>query len=164
MYQERVALLEDHLKIIDQHIKALLEDALLKDTLKVLTSIPGIGTLAATVLMAETSLFQGLSSGRAISAYAGLCPALNHSGKNTPNGHISKVGNARVRVAMYLASVATLRADSPFRDYYNRLRTQGKPAKVALCAVARKMLCTVLALFQSGKLYDLHFKRSRQIT
>ncbi|GEM45542.1 transposase [Deinococcus cellulosilyticus] len=153
LFKERLALLKTHKKIVEKQFNALLDDELLKEKVELLIFIPGIGKRTTAFFMAETSLFMGMTSGRSIAAYAGLSPALKHSGNNTPRARLSKIGNPRLRLATFMAALGASRTASPMGDYYRRLRAQGKPGKVALCALARKLLCVALAIFQSGQAY-----------
>lgn len=152
--QERLELLDKQRKTLEARVVQLLKTDLLKDTVERLVSVPGIGMLTAALLIAETTLFQGLHSGRAIGAYAGLSPALRQSGKSSPRAHLSRMGNSRLRVAAFMAAQGATHSHSPLGVYFRRLVAGGKPYKVALCALARKLLCIALAVFRSGMKYD----------
>lgn len=152
--RERLELLCRQRKVLEASVDQLLKTDLLKASVEVLVSVPGIGKLTAALLLAETTLFQGLHSGRAIGAYAGLSPALRQSGKSSPRAHLSRMGNARLRVAAFMAAQGATHSHSPLAAYFQRLRAQGKPYKLALCALARKLLTIALAVFRSGKTYD----------
>lgn len=69
-------------------------------------------------------------------------------------GRISKIGNPRLRRVVYLAAVAATRTQSKEKAFYQRLRDQGKPGKVAVTALARKLECVGFAVVQSGRPYD----------
>lgn len=162
LHHERLLLFVKQRRVLEALLDDLLQDELLRETVELLVSVPGIGKLTAALFIAETTLFQGLGSGRAIGAYAGLSPALKHSGNSTPKAHISKVGNFRLRSAAYMAANGASRSHSPVGEYFRRLRAQGKPGKVALCAVARKILSIALAVFHSGKKYDPEIHRQKR--
>ena len=59
---------------------------------------------------------------------------------------------------LYLAAVAAVKTDSPLRDFYQRLLAKGKPKKVALIAVARKLLTLAFTLVKTQQPYDPEFQ------
>ena len=100
---------------------------------------PGIGLLTAATLLALLPEL-GSANRHQIAALAGLAPYNRDSGqKSGPRftGH----GRPRLRRALYLATLSAIRAPGDIADFYHRLRFAGKPAKVALIASARKLLC-----------------------
>jgi transposase len=99
----------------------------------------GIGPTTAAVLLALLPEL-GQASRRQIGALAGLAPYNDDSGPRSGHRHV-RGGRSRVRRALYLASLSVIRSPSPLADFYKRLRQAGKPAKVALIATARKLLC-----------------------
>jgi transposase len=99
----------------------------------------GIGPTTAAVLLALLPEL-GHASRRQIGALAGLAPYNNDSGPRRGQRHV-RGGRSRVRRALYLASLSVIRSQSPLAAFYHRLRHAGKPAKVALIATARKLLC-----------------------
>ncbi|HEX2614696.1 MAG TPA: IS110 family transposase [Nitrososphaera sp.] len=124
-------------------------------SLELLTSIPGIGTLTAAVLLTETGAFGSFLEARQLTAYSGIAPAPHTSGSSVRGrSRISKIGNGRLRRALYMAALSAARVPSPLRAFYQRLRESGKPAKVALVALARKLLELAFAIVKSSQPYD----------
>lgn len=117
-----------------------------------LRSIPGIGPVAATTLVALMPELGALSS-KAIAAMAGLAPFNVDSGQFRGSRRI-KGGRKRVRDALYMAALAAARSNPRFKDFYQRLRKAGKPAKLALIAVARKLLVTANAILRDNTAYQ----------
>jgi transposase len=102
---------------------------------------PGIGLLTAATLLALLPEL-GAANRNQIAALAGLAPYNRDSGqKSGPRftGH----GRPKLRRALYLATLSAIRSSGPIADFYRRLRSSGKPAKVALIASARKLLCSL---------------------
>lgn len=122
-------------------------------------SVPGYGFVAAATVLAETDAFRTLDDGRQISAYAGLAPAPNQSGLSNRRGCISKVGNARLRRIAYMAALGARNSHSSLRTFYEQLRERGKPPRLALIALARKLLRVGLAVVKSGKSYQSDYCR-----
>jgi len=159
--KQRIRLLERHLVVIEAAIKeAFAGDAALQTQLKLLLSIPGFGFVTAVTVLAETNGFETLTDGHQVAAYAGLAPAPNQSGHSNRQGRISKVGNARLRRIAYLAALGASRSHSSFKTFYQGLRERGKPPKVALVALARKLLRVGLAVVKSGHPYQATYSRT----
>lgn len=152
--KQRLRLLERQVQAIEAAIRhAFAQEASLQTQLELLMSVPGFGFIAAATVLAETSGFATLEEGHQISAYSGLAPAPHQSGLKRGKGNISKVGNARLRRIAYLAALGASRSHSPLRTFYQGLRARGKPPRVALVALARKLLRVGLAVVKSGQPY-----------
>jgi transposase len=148
--------LEKQIKKLEEVInKKLDNNSSLKDKKELLKTIPGIGDISATVLLTETNGFSTFTDPKQLAAYAGISPCQHESGSSvSKKPKISKVGNSKIRSTLYLSSLSSIRSDSPFKRFYERLREKGKPAKVALIAVARKLLHVIFAIIKSGKAFD----------
>jgi transposase len=107
-----------------------------------LRSQSGIGLITAATLLALLPEL-GSTNRNQIAALAGLAPYNRDSGLQSGprfTGH----GRPRLRRALYLASLSAVRSEgSPLAAFYQRLRLDGKPAKVALIASARKLICAL---------------------
>lgn len=120
-----------------------------------LQSIPGVGLVTAAWLVVATANFTACVSVEAATAYLGLAPHPWQSGSSVRGKpHIGHSGNARVRQALYMAAVSAVRCNPILRTFYARLKAAGKPAKVALCAVARKLLHLAWALVTKQQTFD----------
>lgn len=111
-----------------------------------LRSVPGIGPTVARTLLAELPELGQLDR-RTIAALVGVAPFNRDSGQWRGRRMIWG-GRASVRGALYMAALAASRHNPVMRAFYQRLRTAGKPAKVALVAVMRKLLTTVNAMIK----------------
>lgn len=129
--------------------------ARLADDLARLQRIVGVGLLTATIVLVETRpLRQGASPAQVV-AYAGLDPAPRDSGTAVRGaGHISKTGKARLRQAVFMAAISAARFNPPLKAFYDRLVARGKRKKVALVAVARKLLVLMVTLLQQQRTFD----------
>jgi transposase len=120
-----------------------------------LQTITGVGLLTAAVVVAETRPLRGAASAREIVSYAGLDPAPHESGTSVRGAnHISKTGNARLRQALYMAALTAARHNPVLRPFYQRLRARGKRPRVALVAVARKLLALMATLLIHERDFD----------
>jgi transposase len=108
--------------------------------------VPGIGPTVALTLLAELPEL-GTLTRRQIASLAGLAPRNRDSGRYRGRRCIGG-GRAAVRSALYMASLSAARYNPPLRAFYRRLRAAGKLAKVALVAVARKLLTMLNAMLR----------------
>jgi transposase len=112
-----------------------------------LRSIPGIGPVTATTLLALMPEL-GQRNSKTIAALGGLAPINRDSGQYRGQRHIAG-GRAQVRRALYMAAVTASRSNSRFAATFKTLTGNGKASKLALIAVARKLLVTANAILQS---------------
>ncbi len=115
-------------------------------------SAPGIGEVAATTLLALMPEL-GSRSAKTIAALAGLAPLNRDSGNNRGRRTIAG-GRRRVRAALYMAALSAARSRH-FAGFYNRLLAAGKAKKVALIAVARKLLVSLNAMMRDNTPFRL---------
>lgn len=104
----------------------------------ILLAVPGVGPVTTAVLIAEMPELGTLDAKQAASL-AGLAPYSRDSGRTNGKRRIGG-GRAGVRCALYMAAVSAIRHNPDIRIFYQRLRAQGKPAKLALVAAARKLV------------------------
>jgi transposase len=111
-----------------------------------MTSVPGVGTTTARTLIADLPEL-GTLDRKQIAALVGVAPLNRDSGtlrgKRTIWG-----GRAGVRAALYMAALTASRRNPAIAAFYNRLRTAGKPAKLALTACMRKLLVILNAIIR----------------
>jgi transposase len=117
-----------------------------------LRSVPGIGSRTSSTLLAMLPEL-GTLTGKQIAALVGVAPFNRDSG--TLRGRRTVWGGrVRVRTALYMAALVASRYNPVLKDFYERLRAAGKPAKVALVACMRKLLIIVNAMVRSGRPWD----------
>lgn len=137
--QSLVRRLERDVAQIENLLQALREQtAPLDERARRLEAITGVGTTTALGVLAELPELGTLNRGQA-AALAGLAPHPRESGEWQGRRTIGG-GRAAVRRALYMAALSAARAQGPLREFYERLRAAGKPAKVALTAVMRKLI------------------------
>ena len=111
-------------------------------------SLRGVGDLTAAILAAFLPEL-GQYSGKTLTALAGLAPWSRDSGQQRGYRAI-RGGRGVVRRALYLAALSAIRHDNSLRRFYQGLRQRGKPGKVALVAVMRKMLLHLNSIARRG--------------
>jgi transposase len=87
-------------------------------------------------------------------AYAGLAPFQRESGTSVHGRSSSGGGTARLRTALYMATLSAAQHNPQLRRFYKRLRERGKPMKVARCAAARKLLQLAYAVLTHQRPFD----------
>lgn len=117
--------------------------------LAIVRSIPGIGPIAAAMLVVGLAEL-GACSNRAAALLTGLAPLACDSGERTGERHI-RGGRAPVRHALYMAAVAACRCNPDLAAFYARLRSVGKKPKVALTAVMRKLVVLANTLIREDR-------------
>jgi transposase len=138
---------------LDREIARKLEEAeALKQTAAVLLSVCGVGPVVGATLLAYLPELGRLGE-KEIASLAGLAPMADDSGKRRGKRHIAD-GRAKVRHALYMAVVAALKNNAHLRGVYQRLIRAGKPVKVAMVAVMRKLLVMLNAMVRDGATWE----------
>jgi transposase len=131
--------LEQELERADQDLdRSIQQSPIWKENQELLLSMPSIGPVTSRTLIAEL-LELGTLDRKQISALAGLAPFTRDSGTLKGRRTIWG-GRAPVRSALYMAALVATRRNCVIRDFYKRLRANGKLFKVALVACMRKLL------------------------
>jgi transposase len=134
-------------------------------TIALLQTIPGIGQLTACVVVVYTLNFSLCKSAEQASHYAGLAPMEKSSGTSVRGrARIGPAGHSRLRTALYLATLSGAQHNAVLKEFYERLRATGKPAKVARCATARKLLHLAYAVATSGQAFDPEYATRKKKT
>jgi transposase len=151
-------------RMITQAEKELLEiqsriDKIIVDhhqqMLKNLTSIPGLGKKSASVLILITGGFTRFSDYKKLSAYVGLSPRIFESGSSIKGqSRICKLGMGRIRALLYVCAWSAKRCNLACRELYERLVAKGKSKKLALIAVANKLIKLAFAIAIKNIPYD----------
>ena len=148
-----IAYLKRQIADLEQRMDKLIHDSeafQAKDD--ILQSITGIGPQVARTLLAHLPEL-GTQSRQKIASLVGLAPYNNDSGLHRGDRHI-RGGRGKVRIGLYQAAVAAIRHSLTMKAFYAHLRARGKASRVALIAVARKLLVLANALLRDMKPYD----------
>jgi transposase len=154
---------ETHLSYLNQEIKRTEElirehinnHPTLKQQSELLDSIPGIAATTAARLLAEMTDITQYKSARQVAAYAGLVPRERQSGSSLRGrARLSKIGNARLRKALYFPAITALRSSSFFKAWAKGLQERGKCKMTVICAVMRKLVHVAYGVLKNGKPFD----------
>lgn len=128
------------------------------DVFRQLQTIPGIGPFVAACLIGEIQDMVRFKKSKQLIAYVGLDPRIRQSGHSlNSTGRLTKRGSPHARRAIFLAANVARQRDPYCKAYYEKKRNEGKSYTVATCALARKMLLIVRAVWLSGGKYDISF-------
>src|SRR6266704_2883833 len=145
--KEHIAWLTERIARLDTDLTHRLRNSSLwRDKEDLLKAIPGVGTITRVTLIALLPELGKLNR-REIAALVGLAPFNRDSGQHRGE-RVIWGGRAQVRRVLYMASVAAIRSNPVIRAFYQRLRAQGKPGKVALVACMRKLLTIMNAMLK----------------
>jgi transposase len=148
-----IAFLERQIEDLEGRMDRIIDDS---ETFKakddILQSIVGIGPQVSRILLVHLPEL-GQGSRQSIAALVGLAPFADDSGTVNRIRHI-RGGRGKVRIALYQAAVAAIRYCEVMKSFYASLKARGKASKVALIAVARKILVLANALLRSMTPYE----------
>ena len=154
-------MLRKHIKTLYKQITQLekqIEDLIAEDDETVIEhvrSVPGVGKKTAIALLTATKGMHGFSNYRQLSSYLGLCPRVYDSGKSVHGkAHICKMGMGWIRKLLYMCAVSAARYNRACASLYERLRQKGKAVKIALIAVANKLLKQIFAIVKNNCAYN----------
>jgi len=154
-------LLQARLKLVRQQMRTVLEAArklvaeqpLLRRRFQILCSAPGVGEITALSLLADLPEL-GRRDSRRIAGLVGLAPRDRQSGKTRRRSSIQG-GRSALRRVLYMAALSTARAKGKWAGLSQRLTERGKPPKVVLVAVMRRLLVVLNAMLKNDQLYRL---------
>jgi len=147
---QRLEQIKRHIAAIEAEIlKQVRTDPELAQRFAILTSIPGLSALTAFALLIEMPELGALEPGQAASL-AGLAPMTRQSGRWSGRAFI-RGGRAEVRQAVYMPALVAARFNPDMNAKYRQLTCAGKPAKVALTAVMRKLIVLANALLKANR-------------
>jgi transposase len=146
---EQLALLEQHLELLDGEIEAVMERLP-----QHITSIPGVGPVTGATILAEIGDIHRFASPEKLVAYAGIDPVVYQSGEfRAVNTRMSKRGSPYLRHALWQAAFGAARHDPQLRDYYQRKRAEGKAHRTVLGAICRKLLHRIYIILKTDRPY-----------
>jgi len=146
---DRIA--KDIATLADEILRRIEADEGLVRRHTILTSIIGFGPVVAATLIACLAEL-GTCSRRQIAMLAGLAPIADESGERQ-GVRVIWGGRSGVRRILYLAAVSAARHDPGMKAFYSRLTANGKPAKVAIIAIARKLVVLANTLISENRIF-----------
>lgn len=147
---QRLKLVQNQIAAINSECqKLVVKDRELSRCMRILTSIPGLGEVTAFVMLAEMPEL-GTMGKREVAALAGLAPITRQSGTWQGKSYI-RGGRTRVRKALYMPALVAIRFNQQLGAKYRTLILAGKPAKVAITAIMRKLIILANSLIRDNR-------------
>lgn len=141
------------LDALDRQARAVIaEDPAMARRLAILTSIPGLGEITAVALIADMPEL-GQMDAKQAAALAGLAPLARQSG-NWHGKSFIRGGRAQLRQALYMPALVAARFNPDLKQSFATLLAAGKPAKVAITAVMRRLVVLANALLRDDRLWS----------
>lgn len=147
--ERNIAWFETQLQEIDSDLDQNLKSSVLWEKAQLLETIPGLARVSSVALLAELPEL-GTLSNKEISALVGVAPFSQSSGKWRGQERIQQ-GREFIRRKLYMTAFNTIRCNARLKSFYEHLRLNGKPFKVALVAVMRKLLCLCNSMLRYQK-------------
>jgi transposase len=140
-----------------------LEDRLFLTPGRVLTSIPGVGPVTAATLTSEIGDISQFRSADALVCYCGLIPSSHSSGTFiSKHNRMAKRGQSSLAHVSYQIALTSLRSNPTSREYYEEKLRQGKPRKIAIVAVAKKLARIAYRMLRNNQPYTDFKERNRK--
>ena len=144
-----ISSIKSHIKWLEKQIKELeekvnlyvSENEKIKKEVSLYESIPGVGRIVALRILVDLPELK-LATEKELAALVGVAPMNRDSGKMRGKRRII-AGRSKVRSVLYMAALSAIRWNSSLKAMHERLKRKGKPSKVALVAVMRKLLTVI---------------------
>ncbi len=147
-----MASIQDKINAIDADLKNRV--SVKQKDIKIAMSIPGIGFTSAATILAELGNYRNFRSSEQLAPYFGIVPFVNQSADKLHNGCITKHGSPHLRwILVQVAHAASKKIGSKLRKFYLRVKSR-RGAKVAIVALARKILCILYHLLMNQEMYE----------
>ena len=139
MIEATVLHLKTQLKEADALLEKLLDERATEDpTVDILRSVPGVGPVTTSTLLAELPELGKLNRAK-IAKLVGLAPLIDQTGKSDKQRRV-RGGRSQVRNVLYMSALVATSRNPVIKEFYVQLVSRGKPKKLALIAAARKLL------------------------
>ena len=144
--------LQQQLKQVNNQIKDLVKsDKELNERINTVATINGVGVMTVIKVVAETDGFALIKNKNQIASYAGYDVIQDQSGNHKGKTRISKKGNAQIRSALYMPALSAIKYNKKSKQLYIRLCKTKANKKIALIAVARKLLLLIYCLWKKNE-------------
>lgn len=140
-------------KMLEDQLTQLVQ-AKHNESYELLLSIPGIGPIGASVIIAFFGTFEAFDSSKQVISYMGTSPVVKKSGKYKGKTMISRKGNAYLRKKLYMCAVSARRYNPYCIPLYHRLTVKGMAKKPATVAVLNKLVRQTFGVLKSNKPFD----------
>jgi transposase len=153
--KKQLGFIEKQYLEVEREIKDYInQDPALKQRIQNITNVKGIGLITVITIIAETNGFASIENAKQLTSYSGLDIVMNQSGKHYGKTRISKKGNRHIRSILYMPAMCSMKTNLRFKQFYNQIMTKKECGKIAVVAVARKLLTLIYTLWKNNTVYD----------
>ena len=149
------------LKAIREIRRYCQNDPELSQCMKYLMTLPGIGWITASQLLARIGDWRELNNIRQLGGFLGLVPTEHSTGERTDRGSITRTGDERLRSKLIQASWSAIRQDGELREFFRtvyRKHPREIASRVAIVAVARKLSVRIAVVLMKQRPYEVRQK------
>jgi transposase len=155
--KDMIVLIRRRIEKLEAELDQIIEENYEQENI-ILRSIPGIGKRTSVMLLALTGCFSKFESYRQFSSYIGLCPRIYESGTSVKGkARICKIGQSRIRQLLYMCAMTAKESNKACKDLFERLVEKGKSKKLALIAVANKLIRQAFGCIKNMSIYNAEF-------
>ncbi len=152
------SLTKDMERVTEEIACTISSNEVLKTLHNTITSVDGIGTVTATLLIIVTEGFQKICDPKKLACYAGIVPFAHNSGTSIRRRErVSHFANKELKRALHICALSSVRGNNPFADYHRRKKEEGKHNMSVLNAVRNKLLRTVCACVRKCEAYEKNY-------
>lgn len=150
LIEQTISHLQTQLKSVDDRLEVLLiERAKTDPKVDILLSVPGVGVVTTSTILAELPELGTLSRAQ-IAKLVGVAPIINQSGKSDKKRR-ARGGRSQVRCVLYMAAMSAAQHNPVIKQFYVRLLSRGKLTKVAQTAAMRKLITILNDMIRNGE-------------
>jgi len=169
--KKTISRIKELIKILQKQKKEVLAEmeqvinsnAELKEKVRKITTIPGIGLMTAATVIGETDGFNHVKNKRQLVSYAGYDIINQESGTSVKTkARISKRGNRNIRKAMHMPALTSIRKEINSKNLFIRLVTRTGIKMKGVVAVQRKLLVLIYTLWKNGTEYDPDYEAKKE--
>ena len=153
---EEMQFAKDMIKKLEQEALNIINDSpKLKRQFGILTEIKGVGPKTAMTILSDMPDVSCFETAKQYAAFAGVTPSHVQSGTSVKGrSHISRLGSKKIRKALYMSAIVVKNHNSDFQAFVKRLVNKGKPPKVIIVAIMRKLLHIFFGILKSNKSFN----------
>ena len=159
MLLEAITNTEERIKAVEKKMHEGLEQI---EWAKYLTSIPGISTVSAAILIGEIGDFKKMRNAKALEKLSGLNLYEISSGNHKGSKRISKRGRVLLRKILYMVSLGMVKKNGIFRTTYEKHKEKGMRSPQAIVAISRKLIRVIYALVTKEQMYQKQGQKQGQ--
>jgi len=151
--EKQITFIKKQLAEIEKEINKIInDDEIMSGKQKILTSYKGVGKKIANSLIVELPEL-GTLNNKEIASLVGVAPKTTESGKKTCKAHING-GRFFIRKSLYMAALVAAYTNDKMKQTYQALLEKGKPAKIALTAIMRKIIVCLNSMLKNNNFYE----------